>query len=146
MSLSGATNPLIIEWHEGVPPPQLPIAVRRIYANDWFLPKSKAAPHQAGEGQEDARRVVTVEVTTDRAEPADAGLAELLTEIPDVVLVLDNEGRLKWGNRAAERLFGRLLQESIGLPALELVHPDDLELRTSLACKRAAKRGRRSAL
>lgn len=72
--------------------------------------------------------MVTVEVTTDRAEPADAGLAELLTEIPDVVLVLDNEGRLKWGNRAAERLFGRLLQESIGLPALELVHPDDLEL------------------
>ena len=55
-------------------------------------------------------------------------MAGLLSEIPDVVIVLDAEGRLKWGNHAAERLFGRLLQESIGLPALELVHPDDLEL------------------
>ena len=67
-------------------------------------------------------------MTTDRPEPADAGLGGLLAEIPDVVIVLDTEGRLQWGNHAAERLFGRLLQESIGLPALELVHPDDLEL------------------
>jgi PAS domain S-box-containing protein len=67
-------------------------------------------------------------MTTDRTEPADAGLGGLLAEIPDVVIVLDTEGRLQWGNHAAERLFGRLLQESIGLPALELVHPDDLEL------------------
>ena len=35
---------------------------------------------------------------------------------------------LQWGNRAAERLFGRSLQDSIGLPALDLVHPEDVEL------------------
>ena len=32
------------------------------------------------------------------------------------------------GDRAAEKMFGRSLRESIGFPALELVHPDDLEL------------------
>jgi PAS domain S-box-containing protein len=55
-------------------------------------------------------------------------LANLLREIPDVVIVLDPEGRVQWGNHAAERLFGRLLDDSIGLPGLKLVHPDDLEL------------------
>ncbi|MGD0944504.1 MAG: PAS domain S-box protein [Acidimicrobiales bacterium] len=55
-------------------------------------------------------------------------MANLLREIPDVVIVLDPEGRVQWGNHAAERLFGRLLDDSIGLPGLKLVHPDDLEL------------------
>jgi PAS domain S-box-containing protein len=73
-------------------------------------------------------RLVTNEMATDTAESPDAGLAGLLAELPDVVIVLDHEGRLQWGNHAAERMFGRLLDESIGLPALELVHPDDLEL------------------
>ena len=53
---------------------------------------------------------------------------ELLIELPDCVLVLNGSGEVQWGNRAAERLFGRSLQDSIGFPALELVHPDDLEL------------------
>jgi PAS domain S-box-containing protein len=48
--------------------------------------------------------------------------------LPDAVIILDPQGILQWGNRAAERLFGRSLQDSIGLPALDLVHPDDLEL------------------
>ena len=55
-------------------------------------------------------------------------LAGLLNDLPDVVLVLDLQGRLQWGNHAAERMFGRLLLDSVGLPALELVHPDDVEL------------------
>jgi PAS domain S-box-containing protein len=55
-------------------------------------------------------------------------LAGLLGDLPDAVLVLDTEGRVQWGNRAAERLFARTLDESIGLSGLELVHPDDLEL------------------
>ncbi|MGA3215165.1 MAG: PAS domain S-box protein [Acidimicrobiales bacterium] len=64
----------------------------------------------------------------DRVESPEANLAGLLGDIPDVVVVLDPQGRLLWGNHAAERLFGRLLHDSIGLPALDLVHPDDLEL------------------
>ena len=57
-----------------------------------------------------------------------ATLARLLGELPDAVIVLDNQGRLQWGNRAAERLFDRSLHDSIGLSGLELVHPEDLEL------------------
>ena len=53
---------------------------------------------------------------------------ELLTELPDCVVVLDGSGHVQWGNRAAERLFGRTLHDSIGLAAFDLVHPDDLEL------------------
>jgi len=67
-------------------------------------------------------------MATDRLETSNASLAELLRDIPDVVIVLDPEGRVQWGNRAAERLFDRLLDESIGLSGLDLVHPDDLEL------------------
>ena len=55
-------------------------------------------------------------------------LAGLLDDLPDVVIVLDPQGLVQWGNRAAERLFGRSLQDSIGLPALDLVHPEDVEL------------------
>jgi PAS domain S-box-containing protein len=53
---------------------------------------------------------------------------ELLTQIPDCVLVLNELGEVQWGNATAERLFGRSWQDSVGFPALELVHPDDIEL------------------
>jgi PAS domain S-box-containing protein len=52
----------------------------------------------------------------------------LLAALPDAVIVLDPIGQVKWGNRAAERLFTRSLEESIGISGLDLVHPDDLEL------------------
>jgi len=58
---------------------------------------------------------------------ADLSSPDLLAELPDCVLVLDEHGQVHWGNRAAERLFGRSLRDSIGFPALDLVHPDDLE-------------------
>ena len=55
-------------------------------------------------------------------------MAGLLEDFPDAVIVLDQQLVLQWGNHAAERLFGRLLGDSVGLPALELVHPEDVEL------------------
>ncbi len=61
-------------------------------------------------------------------EALNTASAGLLGELPDAVIVLDASGRLQWGNRAAERLFDRRLQDSIGLSGLDLVHPDDLEL------------------
>ena len=61
-------------------------------------------------------------------EPSNATLARLLGQLPDVVIVLDANGLLQWGNHAAERMFGRVLEDSIGMPALELVHPEDVEL------------------
>ena len=63
-----------------------------------------------------------------RAQVSNRLLAGLLRDFPDAAIVLDGQGLLRWGNHAAERLFGRLLDESVGLSALELVHPDDLEL------------------
>ncbi len=56
--------------------------------------------------------------------------ASLLDDLPDAVLLVDTEARLIWGNRAAEQLFGRTLEDSIGMSGLDLVHPDDLELAT----------------
>ncbi len=67
-------------------------------------------------------------MTTDGVESLSANLAELFVEVPDPVLVLDPEGRVQWGNHAAERLFNRSLHDSIGFSGIELVHPDDLEL------------------
>jgi diguanylate cyclase (GGDEF)-like protein/PAS domain S-box-containing protein len=58
----------------------------------------------------------------------DAMLARLLEELPDVVLVLGAEGEVLWGNARAEAMFGRTLEEYKGHSALDLVHPDDLEL------------------
>ncbi len=54
-------------------------------------------------------------------------LARLLSELPDAVIVIDAEGRLRWANRATEALFGRSLADAIDVPGLDLVHPEDLE-------------------
>src|SRR5271157_5429116 len=55
-------------------------------------------------------------------------LGQLLMDFPDLVVVLDTAGNLMWANRLAEHLFGRVLRDSIGQPAFDFVHPDDLEL------------------
>ncbi len=54
-------------------------------------------------------------------------LARLLGALPDAVIVIDGDGRLRWANRATEVLFGRSLDDSIDVPGLDLVHPEDLE-------------------
>ena len=53
-------------------------------------------------------------------------LLRLFRELPDAAVVVDASGFVVWGNRTAERLFGRTLHESLGLSGLELVHPEDL--------------------
>jgi diguanylate cyclase (GGDEF)-like protein/PAS domain S-box-containing protein len=53
--------------------------------------------------------------------------ARLLSELPDAVIVIDADGRLRWFNRSAEAMFGRSMSDLIGLPGLDLVHPEDLE-------------------
>lgn len=63
-----------------------------------------------------------------RVQTSNRVLAGLLVDLPDAAIVLDDQGVLRWGNHAAERLFGRVLDESVGLSALDLVHPDDLEM------------------
>ena len=61
--------------------------------------------------------------------PAFAGrrAEDVLESAPDPLLVVDGEGILVWANPAAERLFGVALEDAVGTPGLDLVHPDDLE-------------------
>jgi diguanylate cyclase (GGDEF)-like protein/PAS domain S-box-containing protein len=54
-------------------------------------------------------------------------LVRILTDLPDVVIVVDGMGRLEWGNRTAEEFFGRSLRDTAGLSGLDFVHPEDLE-------------------
>jgi diguanylate cyclase (GGDEF)-like protein/PAS domain S-box-containing protein len=61
-------------------------------------------------------------------EATDEVLAKLLRDLPDVAVVLDGAGSVKWANQAAERLFGLARNETIGRSGLDFVHPDDLEL------------------
>ena len=46
--------------------------------------------------------------------------------LPDPVIIIDADANLVWGNAAAESLFGRSLEDSIGLSALDFLHPDDV--------------------
>ena len=55
--------------------------------------------------------------------PFDA--AALARAVPDAVVILDGDGRLQWGNDAAEGLFGVRSEAMAGVSALEFVHPED---------------------
>src|SRR4051812_29703039 len=57
-----------------------------------------------------------------------AALAAVLIALPDAVLVVDPQARIRWANHACERLFGIPVEEAIGSPGLDFIHPDDLQL------------------
>ncbi len=57
-----------------------------------------------------------------------SGQAGLAWYLPDALIVSDGEGRVLWGNAAAERLFGLPVSEGLGRNALDYVHPDDVGL------------------
>jgi diguanylate cyclase (GGDEF)-like protein/PAS domain S-box-containing protein len=57
----------------------------------------------------------------------DTQLGRLLTDFPDLVVVVDPQGGVIWANALAERLFGRSLHDSVGQSGFDFVHPDDLE-------------------
>jgi len=52
-------------------------------------------------------------------------VATAFVNMADAVLVLDGSGTVMWGNPSAQRLFGRTLNDWVGEPGLDLVHPDD---------------------
>jgi diguanylate cyclase (GGDEF)-like protein/PAS domain S-box-containing protein len=58
----------------------------------------------------------------------DRRLARLLNAFPEIVVVLDAQGNLLWANQLAEELFEVTLESAIGMSAIGLVHPDDLEI------------------
>ncbi|MGI9577895.1 MAG: sensor domain-containing protein, partial [Microthrixaceae bacterium] len=59
--------------------------------------------------------------------------------LPEPVVIIDDDANLVWGNAAAESLFGRSLEDSVGVNALDFVHPDDVGIAavsiTSVASK-----------
>ncbi len=58
----------------------------------------------------------------------DRRLARLVSAFPEIVVVLDAEGKVLWANQLAEALFDVTLASAIGTSAIDLVHPDDLEI------------------
>ncbi len=58
----------------------------------------------------------------------EAALAAVASALPDAVLVIDSQARVRWVNRAAERLFGIPLEEAFGQEGFQFLHPDDLQV------------------
>jgi diguanylate cyclase (GGDEF)-like protein/PAS domain S-box-containing protein len=54
--------------------------------------------------------------------------ALLVDQSPDVTLLIDVEGRLRYANRAAEESLGWAADQWVGRSVLDLVHPDDAML------------------
>ncbi len=59
---------------------------------------------------------------------SDHDLARLLGAFPEIVVVLDGRANVLWANALAEQLFGQPLSAALGTSAIDLVHPDDLEI------------------
>jgi diguanylate cyclase (GGDEF)-like protein/PAS domain S-box-containing protein len=71
-----------------------------------------------------------------RRDPSPEWLA-LAETVPDALVLIDDEARLVFANRAAEHVFGYAAGELVGRTTLQLIHPDDLweaadSLRTTL--------------
>jgi diguanylate cyclase (GGDEF)-like protein/PAS domain S-box-containing protein len=56
----------------------------------------------------------------------DRDAAQILDRLADAVVVIGPDTTIRWGNPAAERLFGLTLEHGRGLAAFDLIHPDDL--------------------
>jgi diguanylate cyclase (GGDEF)-like protein/PAS domain S-box-containing protein len=54
-------------------------------------------------------------------------LRTVLANSADVVIVMDHESHLSYASPVLERVLGYRVEELLGTPVLELVHPDDLE-------------------
>lgn len=59
---------------------------------------------------------------------ADVWPSTVARALPDPVVVICPTGEVRWANAAAERFFGFPLAEAVGMNAIDLVHPDDLQL------------------
>ncbi|HEY1651712.1 MAG TPA: EAL domain-containing protein [Acidimicrobiales bacterium] len=54
-------------------------------------------------------------------------MVEAFLGLPDAVVLVDGAGSIVWGNRSAERMFERSVDDWLGQSGLDLVHPDDQE-------------------
>ena len=80
-------------------------------------------------GQSRAGTVDVSSVTGSVAACPFAGdLGDLAAALADPVMLMTEAGDLRWGNHAAERLFGITLADGVGRNMLEFLHPDDIEM------------------
>jgi diguanylate cyclase (GGDEF)-like protein/PAS domain S-box-containing protein len=89
-----------------------------------------AAPDAAPRRQPEhpgRRRHDQTEAESTSESPALDEMADAFLHLPDAVVLVDGNGTILWGNVAAERIFGRSLQEWVGRSGIDLVHPDDHE-------------------
>jgi diguanylate cyclase (GGDEF)-like protein/PAS domain S-box-containing protein len=63
----------------------------------------------------------------------EAAIGRVLELLPDAVVVIDDEFRVRWANRAAEELFDKSLDDWVGRSAVEFIHPADVALAASSA-------------
>ncbi len=52
----------------------------------------------------------------------------ILDALPDGIMIVDADVRIAWSSSVAARLFGHEVDELIGRPVVELLHPDDQAL------------------
>lgn len=57
----------------------------------------------------------------------EAGFRALVAATPDILAVLDADGRVRFVNHASSRMLGRAPREMIGRPVQEFVHPEDCD-------------------
>ena len=63
-----------------------------------------------------------------RRSPMHPKAAGILEALPDGIMVVDADVRISWTNRTAAHLFGYGANELVGIPVVELMHPDDQSL------------------
>ena len=110
----------------------------------WYLDRGKVVARD--EQGHPLRMVGTItditerkQVERERAE-ALANLQTIMETVPDVIFVLDLEGRLSKWNHRLETITGYTSNELLGKPALEMVPPAEAEP-TSAAIRRAFEAG-----
>ncbi|HEY6425851.1 MAG TPA: EAL domain-containing protein [Acidimicrobiales bacterium] len=54
-------------------------------------------------------------------------MAGAFLNLPDAIVIVDGSGTIVWGNRSAERIFERTMDDWVGQSGLDLVHSDDQE-------------------
>lgn len=97
----------------------------------------RVEPLRDGEGHIVGAAGVALDVTDlDRAqrevEEREQRLSALVEHAPDVVAILDREGRLTYGSPALQRLSGWSPEEYAELDPWDMLHPDDHELGLAL--------------
>lgn len=76
-------------------------------------------------GRNEARAHRAVIETTRSLAESEHRFRTLIAEQDDIVLIIDADLVIGWANETATRLLGYPMDELIGLPGLEFIHPDD---------------------